>query len=81
MGIMAKAHPFLPGRTPPGGMLTHRENEVLCLAALGLTNQQIGVLLKVSLHTVKTHMDNILNKLGLENRTQAAVWAAKNDLV
>lgn len=73
--------PALPGRTPPGGMLSQRETEVLCLASLGLTNHQIGMILEVSLHTVKTHMDNILNKLGLENRTQAAVWAAKNDLV
>ena len=65
---------------PPGGRLSQREHQVLVLVSQGLTNPQIGRLLNVSPHTVKTHLDNILNKLGVNNRTQAAVWAAKNDL-
>lgn len=67
-------------RPPPGGRLSQREHQVLGLVSQGLTNPQIGRLLNVSPHTVKTHLDNILNKLGVNNRTQAAVWAAKNDL-
>ncbi|MBU2547850.1 MAG: response regulator transcription factor [Proteobacteria bacterium] len=66
---------------PPGGKLTLREEEVLQLVSLGLTNAEIGQVLELSPHTVKTHLDNILNKLGLYNRTQAAVWAAKHGRV
>lgn len=55
----------------PGGLLSEREIEVLCLVAEGLTNQQIADRLVISLPTVKTHIGNIFNKLGVSNRTQA----------
>ena len=66
---------------PPKSVLSPREEQVLRLVSQGLTNLQIGRTLTLSPHTVKTHLDNILNKLGVSNRTQAAVWAAKHDLV
>jgi NarL family two-component system response regulator LiaR len=55
--------------------LTEREIEVLELIAQGLTNDQIGKKLFISDATVRTHVSHILGKLGLANRTQAALWA------
>lgn len=55
--------------------LTAREADVLSLVALGLTNQQIGGELFVSVETVRTHVRTILRKLGVANRTQAATRA------
>ena len=75
------APPQLNVPRPPGGYLSQRESQVLRLVSQGLTNQAIGQALKLSPNTIKTHLDNILNKLGAVNRTQAAVWAAKNNLV
>ncbi|MCA1905870.1 MAG: helix-turn-helix transcriptional regulator [Desulfarculus sp.] len=61
--------------------LTPRELEVLRLAARGLTNPQIAEVLRLSPHTVKRHLDNIFQKLTLNDRAQAAVWAAHQGLV
>lgn len=58
--------------------LTAREKEVLSLLASGATNEKIANQLFVSPHTVKTHLHNTLKKLGLQNRLQAALWAAKH---
>jgi DNA-binding NarL/FixJ family response regulator len=55
--------------------LTRREAEILQLMAEGLTNQQIAEVLTVSLETVKTHVGNVLTKLGAGNRTQAVILA------
>lgn len=60
--------------------LTKREDEVLRLLATGLTNREIGGLLFISESTVKTHIDHILGKLGVSDRVQAAVWAARHGL-
>ena len=57
--------------------LTDREREILGLIAEGLTNRQIGERLFLAEKTVKNYVSNILAKLGLERRTQAAVLAAK----
>ena len=57
--------------------LTEREAEVLSLVAQGLTNQEIADLLFVSERTVRTHVSNILGKLHLANRTQAALYALR----
>ncbi len=53
--------------------LTGREHDVLALVALGLTNQQIGRELYLGVETVRTHVRQILRKLGVANRTQAAM--------
>lgn len=55
--------------------LTRREAEILQLMAEGLTNQQVAEVLTVSLETVKTHVGNVLTKLGAGNRTQAVILA------
>lgn len=60
--------------------LTGRETEILKLVARGLTNNEIAVQLVVSERTVRTHISNILNKLGLANRTQAALYALRKGI-
>jgi len=61
--------------------LTKRESEVLKQLALGLTNKEIAVALSISYETVKEHVQHILRKLSVSDRTQAAVWAVRNKLV
>lgn len=61
--------------------LTKREMQVLRHVALGLSNREIGKSLHISVDTVKEHIQNIFKKLDISDRTQAAVWALKNDLV
>ena len=61
--------------------LTPRETEVLCLVAAGLANKQIGFSLGITEKTVKTHMGNILRKLGVLSRTEAALYAVRTGLV
>jgi DNA-binding NarL/FixJ family response regulator len=61
--------------------LTQREMEVLKLVATGLNNRDIGGLLFIAEGTVKTHVEHIIGKLGVSDRVQAAVWAARNSLV
>ena len=57
--------------------LTDREKEVLRLISKGKSNQDIGDELFIGIKTVKTHVSNILSKLGVEDRTQAAVYALR----
>lgn len=66
---------------PPAMSLTPREIEVLGLMAEGMTNQQIAEQLIVSPTTIKTHVQNILQKLGVSDRTQAAVYAVRCGLI
>ena len=61
--------------------LTNREKEVLDLIAQGKSNQEIADELFITLKTVKTHVSNILSKLEVEDRTQAAIYAFKHHLV
>ena len=61
--------------------LTDRELEVLVLLAEGLTNQQSAQRLSISISTLKFHMNNIYEKLGVQTRSEALVLAAKNNLV
>ena len=61
--------------------LTQRESEVLRQLALGLTNKEIAQALHISYETVKEHVQHILRKVGVSDRTQAAVWAVRKGLV
>jgi DNA-binding NarL/FixJ family response regulator len=61
--------------------LTPRENEVLKQLAFGLTNKEIAQSLGISYETVKEHVQHVLRKLNVTDRTQAAVWAVRNNLV
>ena len=60
--------------------LTEREREILGLIAQGLTNREIAEKIVISEKTVKTHVSNLLDKLDLEDRTRAAIWALKHGL-
>ena len=61
--------------------LTRRESEVLRQLAHGLTNKEIAQALGISYETVKEHVQHILRKVGVADRTQAAVWAVRKGLV
>ncbi len=72
-----------PPRDPEAALadlLTDREREVLKLIASGYSNKEIARELVVSERTVKGHVSNILNKLGVQDRTQAALFAVKHHL-
>lgn len=70
-------------RAPRGehSRLTPREREVVVRIAEGATNRQIATHLRVTERTARTHVSNILAKLGLSSRTQAAMWAVREGLV
>ena len=70
-----------PGDVSLAQTLTERELEVLTLVAQGLSNQEIARELYISDRTVTTHVSNILSKLHLPNRTQAAIFAIKEGLI
>lgn len=61
--------------------LTHREQEVLSLVAQGASDKEIADALVISVHTVKTHMRNILSKLHLGHRHEAALYALREGLI
>ena len=61
--------------------LTARETDTLRLVAKGMTNKEVAAELGVSEVTVKTHVSNVLSKLNLSSRTQAALFALKEGLV
>jgi DNA-binding NarL/FixJ family response regulator len=70
-----------PAAPPPDLPLTAREIEVLRLVAAGATNREIAAHLYLSEGTVKNHVSRILTRLGLRDRTQAAVYAKDHGLV
>ena len=61
--------------------LTQRETQVLRHVALGLSNKEIGKSLEISVEAVKEHVQTILRKIAVSDRTQAAVWAVRKGLV
>jgi DNA-binding NarL/FixJ family response regulator len=60
--------------------LTKRESEVLKQLAKGFTNKQIADELDISYETVKEHVQHILRKIGVTDRTQAAVWSVRKGI-
>ncbi|MFB8170073.1 response regulator [Kitasatospora purpeofusca] len=81
LGRMVTARPLRGPEALPKAALTVREEEVLRLMATGLSNPEIAQSLAVSLETVKTHVGNVLTKLGAQNRTHAVVIAYESGLV
>jgi DNA-binding NarL/FixJ family response regulator len=72
---------LLPGRRAANDVtagLSAREIEVLRLAATGLANKQIARNLGISEHTVKVHLGNVFRRIGVNDRTSAAMWAREN---
>ncbi len=61
--------------------LTNRETQVLRHVSMGLSNREVGKSLGISVETVKEHVQNILRKLDVNDRTQAAVWALRNEMI
>ncbi|WP_234391989.1 response regulator transcription factor [Streptomyces sp. WM6378] len=78
---MVAARPLDSAEALPRAALTDREEEVLRSMATGLSNPEIARALTVSLETVKTHVGNVLAKLGAQNRTHAVVIAYESGLV
>jgi DNA-binding NarL/FixJ family response regulator len=66
-----------PKTEDPGAELTAREREILQMVAAGKANKQIAAELVISERTARTHVSNILRKLDLSSRTQAALWAVR----
>jgi DNA-binding NarL/FixJ family response regulator len=67
--------------TLPAELLSEREIDVIKLVAAGMSNASIASALNISLPTVKTHVQHILQKLNVGDRTQAALWAVREGLV
>jgi DNA-binding NarL/FixJ family response regulator len=67
-------------REDPAAELTAREREILQMVAAGKANKQIAAELVISERTARTHVSNILRKLDLSSRTQAALWAVREGL-
>jgi DNA-binding NarL/FixJ family response regulator len=65
----------------PAVDLTSRELQVLRHVGYGLSNDEIARSMGISIETIKEHVQNILRKMGVQDRTQAAVWAVKQGLV
>ncbi|MFJ8442157.1 response regulator transcription factor [Kitasatospora griseola] len=78
---MVTARPRGSAEALPRAALTAREEEVLRLMATGLSNPEIAEVLTVSTETAKTHVGNVLTKLGAQNRTHAVVIAYESGLV
>jgi DNA-binding NarL/FixJ family response regulator len=68
-------------KTDDEASLTQRETQVLRHLALGLSNKEIGKSLSISVETVKEHVQHLLRKIGVSDRTQAAVWAVRKGIV
>ncbi|MCB0115608.1 MAG: response regulator transcription factor [Caldilineaceae bacterium] len=65
----------------PGDILTEREREVMTCLVKGMTNKEIAAMLNISANTVRAYVHTILEKFGVANRTQAALYAIENNLL
>lgn len=72
------AQAVLPERAESGPQLSAREREVLLLAADGLANKQIARALGITERTVKAHLGSVFRRIGVADRTSAALWAREN---
>ncbi len=80
-GAGQPAVPSAPVRQPERmALLTERERVILAMLAEGRANQEISLTLAISVGTVKNHISNILSKLDVRDRTQAALWARRHGL-
>jgi len=68
-------------REPAGGLLTRREREIVRHVALGLRNAEVAEKLYVTEGTVKTHLNNIFQKLGLRDRVELAIYAVRMGII
>jgi DNA-binding NarL/FixJ family response regulator len=68
-------------RAPTSPPLSPREREVLAMVRAGLPNKLIARRLEISEKTVKTHLTSIYRQIGVTDRTQAALWAERHDIV
>jgi DNA-binding NarL/FixJ family response regulator len=68
------------GEDEPVEPLTEREKDVIRLLGQGMSNKEIGTALFITERTARTYVSNILGKLGLASRTQAALWAVEHKL-
>ena len=80
-GVVLDRLKELSASAAPDDPLSPREREVLALIARGLTNRQIAEALVISEHTARNHVTNILDKLGLSRRAEAAAYAARLGLL
>jgi NarL family two-component system response regulator LiaR len=78
--IMSRFRQRNTDEVPPHEQCTNRELEVLRLLGEGKSNQEIADELYIGIKTVKTHVSNILSKLGVEDRTQAAIYAHRHGI-
>jgi len=82
-GMLRSVAASMTKRDAPGDAnvpLTPRELQTLRLIAMGLSNREIAATMGISVETVKEHVQNMLRKTSLHDRTQAAVWALRNGL-
>jgi len=75
LAALARGDSALPPIVEP---LTERESDVLHLLASGMTNKDIAQALIISVRTVEAHLRSIYSKLGVDSRTEAALWAVQN---
>lgn len=78
--VAAQVAAWARGERPGRAELTEREHEVLRLVARGKTNKEIALALQIAERTAEFHVSNILSKLGLASRVEAAVWANQQGL-
>lgn len=76
-GVLTSDHPTADMEAP----LTPRERDVLQYVVEGLTNQRIAEQLNISYETVKEHVQHVIRKVGVRDRTQVAVWAVRKGVV
>ncbi len=75
--VLDRLREAAPDDRPPDPPLSERQLEILRLVAQGYSNREIAVNVMLSEHTVKSHIQEILRKLGLRNRVEAAIHATR----